>query len=148
MTDGSTVFARLQETGDPRDYGFADPGSVRKLFVGHDISAEGASANVLDDGVTVSFRARVSTGAPLDDLHPDGGAGIVPWPAGGDGYGTHNGAKGNFTVKQQAGGAVASSFALESDGATIVTFMTRRIPAASCQAAPVAARRRWTGCLR
>ena len=101
LTEGSTDYARFQDTGDPRDYGFSDPGSNRKVFFGHDITSEGASDSVLDDGVTISFRARVATGSLLDEAKPDGGGGSLPWPSGGDGYVTHNAGKGNFGIGQQ-----------------------------------------------
>ena len=72
----------------------------------------------MDDGTTLSFRARIATGGPVDDLHPDGGAGIVPWPAGGSGYALDNGGKGSFTIHQQSGGTVSFSLALPTDGTT------------------------------
>jgi len=109
---------RLQDTGDPRDYGMGDPGSNRKIMFGHCITTDiGAAGDaLLDTGVTISFRARVATGAPLDDLHPDGGAGIEPWPAGGDGYVGHDGGKGNFSIRQLAGDKIVSfGLALSSD---------------------------------
>lgn len=111
-------FLRIQDTGDPRDYGMPDPGSNRKIYLGHDITAEGAAANILDAGVTLSFRTRLATTAPLDDARPDGGAGVVPWPAGGDGYVIHDGGKGNFSIKQANGGVV--SFSLGDDGAGLL----------------------------
>jgi hypothetical protein len=115
LTESETTFLRIQETGDPRDYGMGDPGSNRKITFGHDISAEGATDSILDDGVTISFRARISTGPPLDDLHPDGGGGISPWPAGGDGYLIHDSGKGNFGIYQSNEGNISFSLALTSD---------------------------------
>ncbi|MHC4660011.1 MAG: PEP-CTERM sorting domain-containing protein [Planctomycetota bacterium] len=102
-------YVRLQETGDPRNHGMGDPGSNRKLYFGHSITSDIGTAGdaILDDGVTISFRARVATGAPLDDMHPDtAGDGefeddpIAPWPAGGNGYLGHDGGKGNFSIRQ------------------------------------------------
>ena len=95
--DGTT-YLRIQETGDPRDYGMGDPGSNRKIMFGHDLT--GAADTFLDDGVTMTFRARISTGAPLDDQHPDGGGGVVPWPANGDGYVIHDAGKGSIGLRQ------------------------------------------------
>lgn len=126
LTDDST-YLRLQDTGDPRDYGIDDPGSNRKLYFGHDISAEGATDSILDDGMTVSFRARLATDPPLDDLHPDGGGGITPWPAEGDGYLIHDGGKGNFTVKQASGGAISFSLANAGDGAPGGALLTNNL---------------------
>jgi len=117
LTESDTTFLRIQDTGDPRDYGMGDPGSNRKITFGHDISTEGASNSILDDGVTISFRARISTGSPLDDLHPDGGGGISPWPAGGDGYLIHDSGKGNFGIYQSNGGNISFSLAsMSADG--------------------------------
>jgi len=109
LSDGDTSFIRIQDTGDPRDsLGISDPGSNRKEYFGHDITAEGASDTIIDDGVTLYFRARVATAAtgPVDDLHPDGGDAnsIVPWPERGIGYYQHNGGKSPFTIKQAAAG--------------------------------------------
>jgi hypothetical protein len=105
-------YLRLQETGDPRDYGMGDPGSNRNLMFGHSITNDiGGDAGTILDGVTISFRARVATGSPLDDLHPDGGGGVEPWPASGDGYVIHDGGKGSFGVRQSEGDKIIS-FAL------------------------------------
>ncbi len=113
-------FLRIQDTGDPRDYGFDDP-SNRKIYFGHDISQDGAPDDALDQGVTISFRARIPTPAktthPLDSLYRDGqgAAGPQPYPAGGDGYVTSDGGKGNFVIKQLTGGAFAFSLAVADD---------------------------------
>jgi len=108
-------FLRLQETGDPRDYDMDDP-SNRKLYFAHDITPE-AGTTILDDGVTLSFRARLATAAtgPVDDLYPNGGGGPLPWPAGGDGYYIHDKGKGNFGIHQDAGGTISFALALASD---------------------------------
>jgi hypothetical protein len=112
-------FLRLQDPGDPRDYAMPDA-SNRNLYFGHSITNEiGAAGDaILDTGVTVSFRARVPTAPPLDNLHPDGGAGIAAWPAGGDGYLGHSGGKANFGIRQLTGDKIISfSLALASDSA-------------------------------
>lgn len=111
VIDGT--YLRLQETGDPTDYGMPDP-SNRKIYLGHNLTADGASDALLDEGVTMHFRARVPTDGPLDDRHPDGGGGITPYPAEGDGYSLHNGGKGNVGIKQRSGGLI--SFSLETVG--------------------------------
>ena len=105
ITSGTYLtYLRLQDTGDPRDYGMSDP-SNRKLYFGHSITNEiGALGDaILDTGVTISFRARIPTSGLLDSLHPDGGGGITPYPAAGDGYVIHDGGKGNFGVRQMSG---------------------------------------------
>jgi hypothetical protein len=64
---------------------------------------------------------RIPTDAPVDDLHPDGGGGIVPYPAGGDGYSIHDGGKGSISVKQKAGGVV--SFSLDVDAGLLMNSL-------------------------
>jgi hypothetical protein len=110
-------YLRMQDTGDPRDYGMGDPGSNRKLMFGHSITGDlGSAADTILGGVTLSFRARVATGPPLDDVHPDGGGGVAPWPSGGDGYVIHDGGKGNISIRQSEGGQIISlALALASD---------------------------------
>lgn len=121
-SEGGVSYLRIQDTGDTRDYGFNDPGN-RKIYFGHDISADGAAEDALDRGVTISFRARIPAPAktthPLDPLHRDGqgAAGPQPYPAEGDGYVTSDGGKGNFVIKQQTGGAFAFSLAVANDQA-------------------------------
>ncbi|MEL0061606.1 MAG: hypothetical protein VW711_15730, partial [Verrucomicrobiales bacterium] len=110
-------YLRIQDTGDPRDYGYGDPGSNRKVYLGHDLTADGYSDTIMDDGVTLNFRARVPSDGPLDVLHPNGqqANGAQPYPAGGDGYVTSDGGKGNFVIKQAAGGAIAFSLTTATD---------------------------------
>ena len=50
----------------------------------------------------------------MDDTLPDGGGGPTPWPAGGDGYGVHDGGKG-IGMKQASGGGIGFHLALQSD---------------------------------
>ncbi|MDA1273565.1 MAG: hypothetical protein O2960_05880 [Verrucomicrobia bacterium] len=117
ITEGNLNYLRIQDTGDPRDYGYADPSSNRKVYLGHDLSANGATETVMDDGVTLNFRARIPTSGSLDSLHRDGqqANGVQPYPAGGDGYVTSDGGKGNFVIKQAAGGAIAFSLTTAAD---------------------------------
>jgi len=117
LTDGDVTFLRMQETGDPRDYGMPDP-SNRKIFFGHSITNDiGAVGDtLLDDGVTISFRARISTTPPLDNLHSPGGGATRPWPAGGDGYFCHDTGKDVFGIHQSSGTAkVSFALSLASD---------------------------------
>lgn len=119
VSDGDVSYLRIQDPGDPRDYGFPDP-SNRKIYFGHDMSMNGASPTVLDGGVTLTFRARIPTpaaGGPLDPLHRDGQQenGTQDYPADGDGYVTSDGGKGNFVIKQGDGGAIAFSLTQLSD---------------------------------
>jgi hypothetical protein len=120
VTENGVTYLRIQVTGDPRDYGYPDP-SNRKIYFGHDMSERGAGESVLDDGVALTFRARIptpsNTSAPLDPLHPDGqqAAGVQPYPPGGDGYVTSDGGKGNFVIRQSSGGAIAFSLTVPTD---------------------------------
>jgi hypothetical protein len=96
LTEDDVTFLRIQDTGDPRDYGMSDPGSNRKVYLNRltDISL---------DGLILEVRMRVATTAPLDDQHPDGGAGIAPWPAEGLGYHIRDGGKGMIGVSDGIG---------------------------------------------
>jgi hypothetical protein len=96
LTEDDVTFLRIQDTGDPRDYGMGDPGSNRKVYPTRltDISL---------DGLTLEVRMRVATTAPLDDQHPDGGAGVAPWPAEGIGYHIRDGGKGMIGVSDGVG---------------------------------------------
>jgi len=115
VTVGDLSYLRLQDTGDPRDYGMGDPGSNRKLYFAHPVTEADLLAG--GDGVTLSFRARVPDGAevPIDFLHPNGGGGIVPYPAAGDGYGVHNEGKGSFGVRDADYGLISFSLATADD---------------------------------
>lgn len=94
-------YIRIQDPGKPNDHGFSDIN--RKVYLGHLIN----DTRILD-AVTVSFRARVATGSPLDGMYPrtggdgenQGVAGGTAWPAGGNGYLGHDGGKGNFSIRQ------------------------------------------------
>jgi len=117
LSEGNATFLRIQDTGDPRDYGFSDPGSNRKVYLGHDLTADGMADTIMDDGVTLIFRARIPTTGALDPLHRDGqqSNGTQPYPGSGDGYVTSDGGKGNFVIKQAAGGAIAFSLTTAAD---------------------------------
>jgi hypothetical protein len=115
LSEDGVNYLRMQETGDPRDHGGSDP-SNRKIFFGHQLIDE-IDQSIADEilsvqGITISFRARLSTSPPLDDIHPDGGGAVTPWPDGGDGYVPHDGGKACFGVHQEAGGDQTISFAL------------------------------------
>ena len=119
LTEDNTNYARIQDTGDPRKYGMGDPGSNRKIYFGHSIPDEGKET-ILDDGITITFRARIATTPPLDDLHPEDGSGVAPWPAGGDGYVVHDAGKGSFGVRQSNGDKIVSfCLCLESDSENV-----------------------------
>jgi len=102
-------YLRLQDPGDPRDFGVADAVSNRKIYFAHDIAPDGASDTVLDEGVTLFFRMRLATSGLLDQLTPDGGADRDNVPATGDGYVIHDSGKGLVGIKQAAGGIISFS---------------------------------------
>jgi len=107
LTEGDVTFLRIQDTGDPRDYGMGDPGSNRKVYLTRPI-------DIGLDGAKLEFRARVATSAPLDDQHPDGGAGTAPWPAGGIGYYIRDNGKGMIGIGEE--GMEPISFSLAKAG--------------------------------
>ena len=114
LTEGGTTFVRVQDPGDPSDYGFDDPGSNRKVYLTHnlidDLTEDPGNLNsIVDDGVTLYFRTRVATAAtgPIDDWHPDGGGGIEDWPEDGRGYFQHDSGKSLIAIKQTDGANVA-----------------------------------------
>jgi hypothetical protein len=127
LVDGATTYIRIQDPGDPTDHAMPDP-SNRKIMFGHDITAEGATDTILNDGVTISFRVRLATGGILDNIHPDtagtgemSGGAIAPFPVGGNGYTVHDGGKGNFNIQQNSGGTIGFTLALASDAANSPT---------------------------
>lgn len=108
LVEDGVTFLRIQDAGDPRDYGMPDP-SNRKVYFTHAIDSG-------LDGARLEFRARVATSPPLDDLYPDGGAGITPWPAQGLGYHIRDNGKGMFGIAE--GGLGIISFSLAQPGET------------------------------
>lgn len=116
LTEGSTSYIRLQDCGDPRDFGWPEP-SNRKISFLRFIHKDGLNAaqTILDDGMTLAFRARISTGDPLDSLYANNATEVVPWPAEGNGYYVHDGGVGNFSVRQQYGGYIGFTLALTTD---------------------------------
>ncbi len=113
--DGDTSFLRIQDPGDPRNApggGWADPGN-RKITLTHDISKEVANpTTIVDDGVTLSFRARIPTTPPLDPLYPANG-GPSTWVT--SGYNIHDDGYGAFCIKQGRTGMGIVSFSLAMD---------------------------------
>ncbi|MEM9659297.1 MAG: hypothetical protein AAF961_13140, partial [Planctomycetota bacterium] len=75
----------------------------------------GFTGNVLDDGVTLSFRARIASGGVLDEFHPAGENTTAPWPAGGDGGVINSNGKGMIGIRQASGGVVSFDLALPTD---------------------------------
>ncbi|MFV2068535.1 MAG: hypothetical protein ACC645_16315 [Pirellulales bacterium] len=98
--DGPT-YLRIQDTGDPTVHGFPDP-SNRKLYFTHDLAPDipDLDLQVMDNGITISFRTRLATDGPLDDQYPEAAA-PAPWPAGGKGYPIANSGRAMFNVYQE-----------------------------------------------
>ena len=104
--DGDT-FVRVQDTGDPRDHGFAGETSNQAITFSRDLRAlfEGDDDRILDDGLTLHFRIRLSTAfnGPLDAVHPDGGGPVGAVPVTGDGLGSISAGFGHIQVHQGTG---------------------------------------------
>jgi hypothetical protein len=120
LIEGGTSFLRLQDAGDPQQWGWADKGaqastssprqegSNRRIQFAHPLARvpgySGGTA-VLDDGITLSFRTRIATAAtgPLDKVYEESGPGGGPprdWPELGVGYPVANNGRGMFMVTQ------------------------------------------------
>ncbi|MCX5644018.1 MAG: discoidin domain-containing protein [Phycisphaerae bacterium] len=113
--EGDIGFLRIQDPGDPRAApggGWADPGN-RKITFTHNITTEVAKpTTILDDGVTLTFRARIPTTPPLDPLYPANG-GPNPWVT--SGYNIHDDGYGAFGIKQGTSGLGCVCFSLAMD---------------------------------
>jgi len=124
LVEGATAFLRIQDTGNPTDWGLPDP-SNRRLWFGHDIAREHPDATaVLTNGITITFRARLSAGSGLDPVYPDLDDldpeyppldAITPWPAGGKGYNVSDDGQGMFTVQEDGAYAIGFALALDDD---------------------------------
>lgn len=62
-------------------------------------------------GLRLEFRIRVATTAPVDDQHPDGGAGIEAWPADGIGYHIRDDGTGMIGIAEADLGIISFSLA-------------------------------------
>jgi hypothetical protein len=107
LVEDGVTFLRIQDTGDPRDYGMPDP-SNRKVYLTHLI--DGGL-----DGATLEARIRIATSAPLDNQHPDNRASVEPWLAGGIGYHIRDDGKGMFGISAGHGNGIIS-FSLAKAG--------------------------------
>jgi len=105
IEEGETTFLRIQDTGDPRDaQGAIDP-SNRKIYFYHVFDQDDVtSQKLMDDGITLAFRARIPSSG-LDELNPDGAvAGATePYPSSGDGFDVSFYGKGMITLYQRGG---------------------------------------------
>ncbi|MEO1859234.1 MAG: hypothetical protein ABGZ19_04995 [Verrucomicrobiales bacterium] len=117
LNENEINFLRIQDTGDPRNHGFDDPGSNRKVYFTKDLTTIlSDNYSPLVDGITLNFRARVpvpDNTLPLDDAHP-GGGNKSEWAPNGDGYAIHDGGKGTFGIRDSLSGQLIS-FTLSTD---------------------------------
>lgn len=104
FTEGATTYLRMQDPGRPDNWGWADKGTQgfvggprqegnnRKIEFKHQMNRDAGFSgrdDILDFGVTISFRTRIATAAtgPLDAIYPEGGGTTpMPWPTNGVGY--------------------------------------------------------------
>src|SRR2546427_3089646 len=125
QSETNVTYLRIQDPGNPSQYSgaanngcggctIANPANRKILFV-HNMTAEGCPDTVLDDGFTITFRARIptpgNTTAPLDPLYPSGesGSGPQPYPADGDGIILQDNANGCLSARQLATGQIGFS---------------------------------------
>jgi hypothetical protein len=93
LADGDVSYIRVQDTGDPRDYGDSVPTGKTNysLYLTQPIN------NGLD-GTRIEFRARIATTGTLDAWRKDGGGlgstGLFAWPGSGLGGSFENGTHG------------------------------------------------------
>ena len=102
-TESGTTYPRIQDPGDPLTYGWLEKGnqvgsgkplqegSNKRIEFKHEMSRDPLFSDrqdIIDFGVTLSFRARIATAAhgPLDSAFPEDGSGPTPWPTDGLGY--------------------------------------------------------------
>ena len=105
LVDGDTTYARIQDVGDTRNnpggYDFGGEDNKCKLAFGHDVSNEGTvNTNILDAGVTLSFRAKIATGGTLDNAWARFSGDTGSWPSGGHGYPIFSNGRGMFTLTE------------------------------------------------
>lgn len=125
------TYLQLQDTGDPREYPnpaandetfYLDP-SNRKIYFAHDLAEDGAPADVLDTGLTLTFSASVPFPTGMDPLYrtaeynpanPDE-SDPSAYPSNGDGTIIDNSGRGNFVVHQANGGSIAFALTVSTD---------------------------------
>lgn len=120
LADGDTTYVRVQDTGDPRDYGDSVPTGKTNysLYLTQPIN------NGLD-GARIEVRARIATSGTLDKWRKDGGGlgstGLSNWPSGGLGGKIENGThedygRGNIGIAEDG---KLISFALTTSGLAV-----------------------------
>lgn len=101
FTERGVDFIRIQDAGNPEAHGWVqgnqdDPlgpehpiDTNRRVYFGRDLLQDGSLSGddqlVIDNGITLSFRARIPVTGPLDDIYSEfdsdgnGSPDIVPW---------------------------------------------------------------------
>jgi hypothetical protein len=103
---GNAVVLSIEDTGDPRKKGFADP-SNRKVYLMREIPT---ADNIFENGVTFIARWRINP---------------TPKEAPADGYTLHDGAKGQVGIVHAgavAGDGVNANFSMALDSGGILYF--------------------------
>ncbi len=99
--ESGTTYIRVQDAGNPEAHGWVqgnldDPSAPdhpirtnRRVYFGHNMQQDGLLTGdeelVIDNGFTLSFRARIPVSGPLDDIYSefdadgDGNRDIIPW---------------------------------------------------------------------
>lgn len=136
LSENGTDYLRIQDAGNPAGYdpnplddsdgiiNWNDP-SNRKIYFGHNVEDEHPGvSSVLSNGLTISFRARLSSTGILDDVYPDLFDNefeipdldeVTPWPEGGKGYNIKDDGRGMFTVQENGTNAVGFALARSFD---------------------------------
>ncbi len=113
LTEDDVTYLRLQDTGDPRDYGSTIPTGKTNYSLYLTQSTDFAL-----DGAIIEFRARIATTGTLDAWRKDGGGmgstGLFDWPAGGLGGSFDNYGRGNIGLAEKGVGVI--SFSLSTSG--------------------------------
>ena len=118
-TESGVKYLRIQEAGDPKTYAVPFSGQInwfdpsnRRFDLTHSLSG----TDIIDSGMTISFRARIATSGTLDDEYRESGSGTFAWPAGGRGSVPNQDGRGQFGISQGGGGGTLGfSLALDSD---------------------------------
>jgi hypothetical protein len=77
FTEGGANYIRVQDPGNPELHGWLQGSgrqdTNRRVYFGHDMAQDGelASQRVLDNGITLSFRARIPASGPMDDIYTE-----------------------------------------------------------------------------
>ena len=137
LTEGDTTYLRLQDTGNPEWHGWQqgndDPENTnRRLYFGHELRQDGplSSELVLDNGITISLRARIPVDGPLDDAYlrdEEDNPVVIPWGDAPRGYPLHDEGRGMFGVVQN------DSDFFDQDGQISFSLLSAADIAAICE---------------